>query len=538
MNSSSDDARQAEKGIRDLMGLLSLSTSWLGKDGRSVLITMIEAVERIIPLRFLLAESSILVGEAPTFMGHVDNVVLDCHEAQLWREVAQTWPRTNTLSSLSEIERPTPLGIMRVARLELGLGTSAGTVWFGSDREGFPSMTQLAVLRAATSLGATGLQAARTHHEREEASRLKDEFLAMLGHELRNPLAPIRSAASLLQLKGISVEHIQRASAVIERQVQHMTSLLDDLLDVSRVSTGAIVIENSEVDMHKVIAVACEQTQPLFIGKGHRLTRNLQPGLALVYGDKTRLIQVTANLLSNAARYTPVGGQISIELELTATHIVVRVADNGIGIDSTMLPKICDLFVQARQSIERSDGGLGVGLALAKRLVELHGGRLLAQSKGLGFGSTFTVELPLMSAHAPVVSATPPGDSAVFLPLKIFVVDDNVDGAETMADMLTALGHHVLVSHSPTDALTRAEGWQPDAFILDIGLPEMDGYELARRLMQIPNLGHARFIALTGYGQPSDRQRADEAGFHHHCVKPIDLPTLIRIFNQIVAEQA
>ncbi len=531
------DAGQADarRGMRDLMGLLSLSALWLGKDGATVLELMTQAVERLAPLSFSVVEARLLPGEAPRWFVRAGGVQLPDAAHDTWRAATPGWPKAAGMSASTGGFCDTPMGPMRVIRLELGVGAHDSGAWFGSNEPGFPSDTALAILRAAASLAATGLQAARTRHAQEEADRLKDEFLAMLGHELRNPLAPIRAGASIWQSDDVTPEQLKQTGAIIERQVQHMTHLVDDLLDVSRLSTGAIVLERGIVDIREVVALALEQTGSHIEGQGHVLATAIPDAAFPVDGDIKRLVQILANLLHNAAKYTPRGGRIALSVRASDSTVCVGVQDNGIGIEAAMMSRIFDLFTQVRRSGDRSDGGLGVGLALARRLVDLHGGTLAAASEGLGHGTRIEMSLPLA---APVASAPAPTAAAAPAPvaLKVLVVDDNEDAGSTMGMLLEALGHVVRVVHHPLAALELAPVFTPDVFLLDIGLPDMDGYVLARRLQALPCTANARFVALTGFGQASDQRQAFEAGFHHHCTKPVELQVLDAIFTQIVVE--
>ncbi|HSW18845.1 MAG TPA: ATP-binding protein [Ramlibacter sp.] len=357
-------------------------------------------------------------------------------------------------------------------------------------------------------------------------NRRKDEFLAMLAHELRNPLAPISTAAHLLRAAPDKAEHVARSAEIISRQVRHMTTLVDDLLDVSRVTRGLAQLTRETVDLKSVIASAIEQAHPLMDARSHALVTELDSGPLLVEGDRTRLAQVVSNLLNNAARYTPTGGRITLSLSQSADKAEIRVSDNGTGIDPELLPHLFELFTQGKRSPDRAQGGLGLGLALVRSLVELHRGHVHVESAGRGQGSAFTVYLPLLreapseaNACAPMDVATAAGAQA----LDILVVDDNVDAAESLAAYLETEGHTVRVAHDGEAALRDAASAWPDVFILDIGLPGIDGYELARRLRTGPRGNTSRFIALTGYGQDQDRARTVAAGFHEHMVKPADL---------------
>jgi signal transduction histidine kinase/CheY-like chemotaxis protein len=360
----------------------------------------------------------------------------------------------------------------------------------------------------------------------ESANRAKDEFLAMLGHELRNPLAPILTALELMRLRGDT--GMERERAVIMRQTQHLASLVDDLLDISRITRGMIQLKRERVDVADVIGKAVETASPLLEQQSHDLVVRVPRGM-VVDGDVSRLTQVFANLLTNAAKYTDRGGRITVAATPRDGELAVTVTDSGRGISPDMLGRVFELFTQERQNLDRSLGGLGLGLAIVKSLVELHGGRADATSDGAGRGSTFTIHLPLAqpaeASAAPTGSASPPAPRADGS-VSILVVDDNVDAASMLADLLESRGYVTHVAHDAPQVLALPEAFVPDAALLDIGLPAMDGYELARRLRERPGWSNVRLLAITGYGQSSDRKKSQEAGFDHHLVKPIDLATL------------
>ena len=361
----------------------------------------------------------------------------------------------------------------------------------------------------------------------EAANRAKDEFLALLGHELRNPLSPILAALRLMRLHDGDALGEERA--IIERQVDHMVRLVDDLLDVSRITRGMVSLDRRKVDLAQVLDRAIELASPLLEPHAHQLSVDLQPDLA-VDGDPVRLSQVFANLLTNAAKYTPHGGSITIAGERSGDGVCVRVRDTGIGISASMLPRVFDQFVQERQALDRSAGGLGLGLSIVRSLVDLHGGTVEAHSEGLGEGSEFRVLLPLWTGPGqPDTKHSPPATSERPKGVRILLVDDNEDAAKLLGRVLTAWGHRVSVAHDGASALEIVETFTPDVALLDIGLPEMDGYELARRLHAIPALAGVRLVALTGYGQVRDRDAALDAGFHEHMVKPVDLDALERV---------
>ncbi|WP_460836077.1 hybrid sensor histidine kinase/response regulator [Massilia agri] len=365
-----------------------------------------------------------------------------------------------------------------------------------------------------------------TQQALQQADRRKDEFLAMLAHELRNPLAPIVTAASLLTLTTGVPERVQQVGKVISRQATHMTGLIDDLMDVSRVTRGMVTLDKDRVQLSGVIDDAVEQVRSLVEGRGHRLELRAALGDAFVAGDRKRLVQVLSNILGNAAKYTPAHGHIVLEAGIQDGRAVVSVRDNGIGMAPELVASAFELFHQGKRSPDRSQGGLGVGLALVRSLVQLHGGSVSAASEGEGRGSTFTVSLPLLSLPG---QDAPDGTAALRVTghaLRVLVVDDNVDAAELAAMLLELLGYQVSVEFGAEAALERARLEQPQVCLLDIGLPGMDGKELAQRLRRIPGLEGVRLAAMTGYGQPHDLRASAEAGFDAHFVKPVDAGAL------------
>ncbi|MBD8542307.1 response regulator [Oxalobacteraceae sp. CFBP 8761] len=366
------------------------------------------------------------------------------------------------------------------------------------------------------------------------ADQRKDEFLAMLAHELRNPLAPIVSAATMLSNFELQPSMVQRAADIIARQAGHMTSLIDDLLDVSRVTRGKVELEFVELDLKDVLADAVEQVRPLIEKHGHRLVQEAAPTPALVVGDRKRLVQVMTNLLSNAAKYTLEGGRIEVRMATRGALIDLTIRDDGIGMSPELIASAFDLFAQGTRGLDRSQGGLGIGLALVRSLLKLHGGEVTAASDGPGCGSTFRVTLPLSSragAAAPAIGTdASQGNPAA---LRIGVVDDNEDAAVTLALLLETLGHTVSVAHSARAALEALPAFEPDVCLLDIGLPEMNGFELARALRARPGTDHAILIAVTGYAQEKDRAEARAAGFHDLFAKPVDLEVLGAALVQI-----
>jgi PAS domain S-box-containing protein len=363
----------------------------------------------------------------------------------------------------------------------------------------------------------------------ELANRTKDEFLAMLGHELRNPLAPIVSALQLLKLRDD--KRSAREHQVIERQVRQMIHLIDDLLDVSRISRGKIELKKAPMDLRDALAKATEIAIPLFERKRQDFEVKVPPFPLVVEGDDARLTQVFANLLNNAAKYTREGGQITLTVRHNKTHIVVEVQDNGIGIEPDLLSRVFELFVQGYQDADRAEGGLGIGLTLVRSLVQLHGGEVEARSGGVDAGSTFLVRLPAVDQGVEIEPPPAPRAITSAAPGKrrrVLLVDDNEDARMLLADVLARFGHSVEAAADGPAALAVLEVFKPDVAILDIGLPGMDGYELASRIREMPAHKQLRLLALTGYGQPEDVMHAKNAGFDVHLVKPIDVERLLQ----------
>jgi signal transduction histidine kinase len=391
--------------------------------------------------------------------------------------------------------------------------------------------------RASMPRGMSGVALDVSERRRAEnallqADQRKDEFLAMLAHELRNPLAPISSAVKVMELLITDpAPAVQKAREVIDRQARHLSRLVDDLLDVSRISTGKIVLRGEDVDAATMVSRAIEMNRPLLDARGHQLvTRGLDRRETL-HGDPTRLTQIIGNLINNAAKYTEAGGIITISLEREREWVLIRVADNGIGISPQVLPHVFNLFLQAERSLDRSLGGLGIGLSVVQRLTELHGGQVEARSAGERMGSEFIVRLPAVGERGEAPGLAAKGAAPAKSARRILVVDDNRDAVDSLAMMLKLSGNDVEVAYEGESALRIAQSFRPDAVVLDIGLPGMDGYEVARRLRRMAETAGALVVAVTGYGQKEDRERAHAAGFDHHLVKPIEADMLLSLLS-------
>ncbi len=382
---------------------------------------------------------------------------------------------------------------------------------------------------------------ARIEQQLKEADRLKDEFLAMLAHELRNPLAPIHNAVRIMRLRPMGDPQLEWARDVIDRQAVHLTRLVDDLLDVSRITRGKINIDAQPFDLSAAIARAVETVQPMMMQQKHELQIDLPPTPLLVLGDLTRVTQVIGNVLANAVKYTDAGGRIGVSGRLDGAVVEIRVSDNGIGIPAPMLPTVFDLFSQAGAMDGRSRGGLGIGLALVKRLVEMHGGSVEIRSGGTGQGTEFLIRLPAATGSeaaacaekSPEAPSPPVAASSADTKRRILIVDDNEDALMSLANLLGLDGHEVRTAANGFLALDAAPAFKPEVAVLDIGMPGLDGYELARRI-RAQSWGRSMvLVALTGWGQEADRRRSREAGFDSHWVKPLDVDNFARYIEHL-----
>ena len=360
-----------------------------------------------------------------------------------------------------------------------------------------------------------------------ESDRHKDEFLAILAHELRNPLAPIRNAIQIVRRKGSASPELQWATEIIDRQIQQMARLVDDLLDVSRITRGKIELRKERVELATIISSAVEASRPLIDKWGHEFSVTMPPYQIRLEADVTRLTQVLLNLLNNAAKYTEQGGRISLAVEDDRRDVRIRICDTGIGIPKSHLPHVFEMFTQVETALDRSQGGLGIGLTLVKRLVELHGGAVEAHSKGIGMGSEFIVQLPVapMSTDGAMPGAA--GDGNLVVPTgRILVVDDNRDAADSLGMLLRMIGNEVHTAYDGLEAVGAVAAFQPQVVLLDLGLPKLNGFEAARRMCENDRGGELVLIALTGWGQDEDRRRSKEAGFDYHMTKPVDFAAL------------
>ena len=376
---------------------------------------------------------------------------------------------------------------------------------------------------------------AQRTEELEEAGRRKDQFLAVLAHELRNPLAAIRMAAQSIGLPESAQSDRERWSTVIERQVGHLSRLIDDLVDVSRITRGTIELQRRAVDVAAIVAEAVDAARPAIEDRRHDLIVNLPERPIRVFGDAPRLVQVIVNLLHNSAKFTPKGGQIAVSVEPDGSDVTLRVTDNGIGIEPELLPQAFEMFSQVGRPLDRPSAGLGIGLALVRTLVELHGGSVRAQSEGRGAGTVVTVRLPQLDAvpEPEAAAETQAADPSMLKPSRILVVDDNADAADALAFMLRAAGHVVNTANDGVEALSISPEFRPDIVLLDLGMPKLNGYATAHRIREQPWGQNVLLVALTGWGQPRDRDRTTRAGFNAHLVKPVGVDELFGTLAQL-----
>jgi CheY-like chemotaxis protein/nitrogen-specific signal transduction histidine kinase len=363
------------------------------------------------------------------------------------------------------------------------------------------------------------------------SAKRKDEFLATLAHELRNPLAPLRTGLEILKRNDLP-PNTKRARDMMERQLLQMVRLIDDLLDVARITQGKLELKRAIINLQETVEAGIEGAMPLVDSAGHRLVVEMPEEAIQLSGDATRLAQVVSNLLSNAAKYTPQGGTIALRVFRTNGTATISVSDSGLGIPRDMLESIFDMFGQVNQTLDRSQGGLGIGLAIVRKIVEMHGGDVRAESAGIGKGSAFTVHIPVTKGSVMTdEKKSAPRSASEAEPRMILVVDDNVDGAESMALFINMAGHKAEVAHDGPQALAALEHGMPDIIFLDIGLPSMTGYEVAKKIRSLPGGEHVRLVALTGWGTEADKLKAQEAGFTEHLTKPVDLAHIEQILG-------
>jgi signal transduction histidine kinase len=512
-----DQVAELQSCIRDLLSLLALPSIWSGREPRDVAALLFDSLRAILPVDL----AYVRVGP-PGSEEEVELLQLDDRD--------ETLRAPEILATLGDARTGTgviPEGPLRGGRafhVPLGWYGGTGELLIGSRHSAFPTPTHVVLIRAASSLLQGGVQTANLMRASVAASRAKDEFLAMLGHELRNPLSPIVSALELLKNREAKSKEV----VIIERQLQRVLNLVDDLLDIARITRGKVELQKTPVELATIVGGAVETTAVLIAEQRHSFSVDVPSSGLVVNADPMRLTQVVSNLLTNAAKYTPGGGHIRIAASAANDQVELTVTDNGVGIPKQLLPTIFDLFVQGKTTIHRREGGLGIGLAVVRNLVQMHGGTVEAHSDGPGKGSVFRIRLPLSKQSA---SRPPPPVTGLPGPAlarhRILVVDDNQDAAELLTEVLRLEGHEVEFALDGDQALAKLSNFRPSVAVLDIGLPGLDGYELGERIRAQLAPHAITLIALTGYGQAHDRERSRRAGFATHLVKPIDLRNLI-----------
>jgi signal transduction histidine kinase/ActR/RegA family two-component response regulator len=535
MQPAPDETQSLRRCIRDLVALSALSATWSRADMQGVAGSLADVLLRALQVEFVYARVREL-DDGPAF--EVVRVYRGNETTGLAREVGgalEPWLRSG-LGSTPTTTNPVGDGTVRLAVIPIGYDANCGFVVAGSRQPDFPVQTDRLLLAVGVNQAAVVLQNKRTEAAFQELDRRKDEFLAILAHELRNPLAPLSNSLEILRLaKEYSPEFIEQTRGTMERQVRQLVRLVDDLMDVSRITRGKIELRRERTELRAVLEHAVETARPLIEGAGHELTVVIPPEPVFLDADPGRLEQVFANLLNNAAKYTRPAGQIRLAAERQGSEVIVKVRDTGIGMPPDVLPRIFDIFTQGDRSLERAQGGLGIGLSIVRGVVELHGGSVTAHSAGPGQGSELTVRLPALAPSAQEGRTAEDGGepAAVPAPHRILLADDNQDSVESLALLLTLRGSEVRTARDGWEAVEAAAAYGPDVVLLDIGMPRLNGYEAARKIREQSRGERMVLIALTGWGQEEDRQRSTEAGFDFHLVKPVDFAALEKLLASL-----
>jgi signal transduction histidine kinase/ActR/RegA family two-component response regulator len=552
-----DPRATADRTLRDVVALSTLPAIWLGAEP-------VRIVESLAAALWTVLEADIVYLALHGDDDHGAITVAQTGRDQTAPELAASlgpqlveWARQHDPEDLFHLANPLGAGHLRITVRSLAINAEYGLLAAGFLDAGAPDPRHQLLMNVAATQATIAIENVRllrsvrryaaqqreavcdaeaARAEAESASRTKDEFLAMLGHELRNPIAPIQTALQLMRLRDDG--WAARERRVIERQVAHLTRLVDDLLDVARIARGKVHLRRERLNVTDVIAKAVEIASPLIEQRRHTLDVQVPRRDLVMDGDPIRLAQAIANLLTNAAKYTEPGGRVSIRAEQAGTEIAISVRDTGIGISAEMLPRVFDLFIQETQSVERAQGGLGLGLSIVRSLVAMHGGTVSANSEGVNRGSEFVIRLtaasgPMVPAAAPVRSVgheatRPPGE------IRVLIVDDNEDAAAMLVEALGFMGYDVRSAHDGPAAIALCDTFKPHLALLDIGLPVMDGYEVGARLRQLPGMRGVRLYALTGYGQDADRERSRAAGFDRHFVKPLNFDSLEEAIQDVL----
>lgn len=520
-----DEAALLRRCLGDLVSLLALPALCSGRDEATVLDIVTQTLERLLSIDLCCARTSSAAGAREATRLRVRGRCI-APETPGWEPLLSA-PLETLGSDIQTTLENTPIGPLRIARVIVTYSGAVGVITAGSASGDFPDPLQSVLLRSAVSLIGNAVSSARLLQEREAALRAKDEFLAMLGHELRNPLAPIVTALEIARLRA---GELSPDLQIIQRQVKHLTSLVDDLLDVARVTGGKIELNSAVVEIAAVIANAIDMARPLIEQRRHLLQVQVPATGLAVHVDARRMAQVISNLLINAAKYTEPAGRIAIRAQQEGETVCVAVQDSGVGISAELLGRVFDMFEQGHGGGRHSKGGLGVGLAIARSIVQLHGGSITASSPGINQGSEFTVRLPMASLVFLPSGGVPQSERPLpnVTSQRVLIVDDNEDAAVMIAALLSAAGHEVRTAHDGPGALQLYKSWPPSVVVLDIGLPVMDGYQLAGAIRAQAGVGEMpRLIALTGYGREPDKLRSVAAGISVHLVKPVAREALL-----------
>ena len=533
MGTPLDETRSLRRCIRELAALSALSAAWGRTDPKGIAESLADVL-----LRSVTAADFLYVRVQGPLQDAACEVVRTAQGEETGARAREIGSALEPLllaspGSAPQVANPFGEGAARLAIVPMGYDGDCGYVVAGSLQPDFPTQVDRLLLGVGANQATVALQHKRAEAVLQETDRRKDEFLAILAHELRNPLAPLRNALHVIRLAGSNPNPatLEQTRGMMERQVQQMVHLIDDLLDISRITRGKIELRKERIELAAVIQDSLETCRPLIEAGGHELTVIMPPEPISLHADPTRLAQVFSNLLNNAAKYTPRGGAIRLTGERQGDEITVKVRDTGIGIPADMLPRIFEMFTQVDRSLERSQGGLGIGLSLVRGLVELHGGRVEARSEGPGQGSELLVRLPV---HPPVRAAqsAPASRHAAPHRRRILVVDDNRDAADSLALLLTLQGSEVRTAYDGLEAIEAAAAFDPDVVLSDLGMPRMNGYEAAQKIRQQCG-DRVVLVAMTGWGQEEDKRRSSEAGFDYHLVKPVALEALEQLLASL-----
>jgi signal transduction histidine kinase len=530
-----DEVDHLKRRFRDLVALSTLPAMWSGARPTRIAESLAASLFTTLDPVYVYIGFTPVCGELDVGVVQTSRYQIDPALAASCGPAISAWARTHDPDEPMMATAPGTGERVRVFTRPIGLEARLGVIGVALPPARTFGPLNDVVMNVAATQAAIAVENARLLHSLKEADRRKDEFLATLSHELRNPLAPLRNSLHLLRMAGLD----PKSSAVqqmMERQVNHMVRLVDDLLEVSRISRGTLELRRERVELAAIVRSAVETSQPLIDEAGHRLTLQLPDEPVWIDGDLVRLSQLLANLLNNAAKYTSPGGEIALEASADAGWATISVRDNGAGIAPESLSRIFEMFSRGEAAQESWKGGLGIGLALARKLARMHGGDVVARSAGEGQGSEFTVRLPLSQPSAGLAAASPGAPPAV--KMGILVVDDNVDAGESLAMILGLLGAQVRVAHNGYQAIEVLRIFPARVVLLDIGMPGIDGYETARRIRaQFP--AHApTIVALSGWGQEEDRVRAREAGIDHHLIKPAEIGALQALLRSLEPEAA